>query len=65
MAVARTILIRDRDFVGTDIVAAGCKRSCLVGTKEIEFYDETGRMLKSGGLEQTEKQASRLRPIKD
>lgn len=53
--LTRTILIKDRYFVGHRYRCGGLQAVVLVGAKEIEFCDETGELLKSVSLEETEK----------
>ena len=54
-SVTRTILIKDRYFVGYRYRCGGMQAVVLAGEREIEFYDEKGALLKSVSLEDTEK----------
>jgi hypothetical protein len=51
----QTILIKDRYFVGHRYRCGELQAVVLAGATVIEFYDKTGRLLKSVGLEETEK----------
>ncbi len=54
-SLTRTILIKDRYFIGHRYRCGRMQAVVLAGTKEIEFYDETGKLLKSVSLEDAEK----------
>ncbi len=52
--MTRTFLLRDREFVGQRFRCERLQAVMLAGEKEITFYDETGRMVKSVSLQETE-----------
>ena len=53
--LTRTILLKDRYFVGYRYYCGGMQAVLLADTREIKFYDETGGLLKKLSLEETEK----------
>lgn len=54
-SLARTILIKDQYFVGYRYRCGGMQAVVRAEAKEIKFYEETGALLKSVSLEETEK----------
>ncbi len=46
--MVRTILLRDRQFVGQKFRCEGFQAVLLAGEKEIEFHDQAGVLLKMG-----------------
>ncbi len=56
--IVRTILLRDRQFVGQRFRCEGFQAVLLAGKGEIEFYDEAGELLKTVRSEETEKKAA-------
>ena len=53
--LTRTILIKDRYFVGYRYYCCGMQAVLLADTREIKFYDQAGELLKKLRLEETEK----------
>lgn len=51
----RTILLRDRHFVGHKFRCGGVQAVWLADEDEIAFYDEGGVLVKTVRLEETEK----------
>ena len=51
----RTLLLRDREFVGQRFRCEGLQAVVLAGAKEIKLCEEKGALLKSVSLEDTEK----------
>ena len=51
----RIILLKDRFFTGQRFQCDGLKAVFLAGGNEIEFHDQTGVLLKTVSLEDTEK----------
>jgi hypothetical protein len=56
--VIRTLLLRDRYFVGHKFRCGGFQAVWLVGGDEIEFYDEGGTLMRTIRLEADEKRAA-------
>ena len=52
--LARTILLKDRYFIGYRYYCCGMQTVLLADTREIKFYDKTGGLLKKLSLEETE-----------
>ena len=57
-SVARTLLLRDRQFIGQRFRCGGFQAVSLVGKEEIEFYDQTCVLLKTVRLEGTDKKSA-------
>ena len=51
----RIILLKDRFFIGQRFQCEGLQTVLLAGGNEIEFHDQTGELLKTVSLEDTEK----------
>jgi hypothetical protein len=56
--MVRTLLLRDRHFVGQRFRCGGFHAVLLVGGGEIAFYDEGGTLLKTIRLAETDKKAA-------
>ena len=54
----RTLLLRDREYVGQRFRRGGVQAVSLVGEDEIAFYDEGGVLVKTVRLEETDKKAA-------
>jgi hypothetical protein len=56
--VVRTLLLRDRQFVGQRFRCEGVQAVWPAGSDEIAFYDEGGTLLKTVGIEADEKRVA-------
>jgi len=56
--VVRTILIKDRYYVGQKFRCGGFQAMLLAGGNEIKFYDQAGELLKTVSLEEIEEKAA-------
>lgn len=52
--VIRTVLLKDRYFVGYRFRCEGFQAVLLAGGSVVEFYDEGGTLMKTVALEETE-----------
>ena len=55
--MSRTLMLRDRQFVGQRFRCEDFQAVLLAGGGVVEFYDQAGVLLKTVSLEETDKKA--------
>jgi len=57
-SVVRSVLLKDRYFFGQKFRCGDFQAVLLAGKDEIEFYDQSGELLKTVRLEETDKKVA-------